>query len=257
MLRNNKERIFKIGCSGFYNRQWKGVFYPEHLPQSQWLSYYCEHLNSIEINATFYHFPTLKGLHNWYIKSPEGFVFSLKAPKLITHMKKFIDCKSLLDDFYSTCSEGLKEKLGCVLFQLPPSIQYSEEKLELILKNLNPNFKNVVEFRHNSWWTKEVFDELGKHDITFCSVSHPNLPDILVANTTTIYKRLHGKPKLFYSEYTSEEIDKLYNSIIEKPKIKEAFVYFNNTASTAGITNALQLVAKNRRNKLMFYSPII
>jgi uncharacterized protein YecE (DUF72 family) len=98
---------FKIGCSGFYNRHWKGIFYPEKLPQKQWLNFYCEHFNTLELNTTFYRFPTKENLKAWRDKSPEDFLFSVKVPQLITHFKKFNGCKKLIADFYLACQQGL------------------------------------------------------------------------------------------------------------------------------------------------------
>lgn len=139
------------------------------------------------------------------------------------------------------CEQGLKNKLGCILFQFPPSIHYSEEKLQQITTGLNPSFNNVIEFRHKSWWIKKVYDELTKSKITFCSVSYPDLPDTIIATTKTVYLRLHGNSKLFYSNYTNEELNQLHQSVLNATKFKEAYIYFNNTASTAGVLNAQQL----------------
>lgn len=236
-----KQENLRIGCSGFYNRQWKGIFYPEKLPQSKWFSFYAEQFNTLEINATFYRFPTAEQLQVWYQKSPEKFIFSVKAPKLITHYKKFKECKRLLNDFYIACENGLQQKLGCLLFQLPPSIEYSEKKLELITDQLHPGFKNIIEFRHKSWWSKKVYDALTKKKIIFCSVSHPKLPETIITNTRTLYLRLHGKEQMFYSSYAAEKLIELEQSISKKAKINEAYIYFNNTASHAGVLNAKQL----------------
>jgi uncharacterized protein YecE (DUF72 family) len=230
---------WRIGCSGFYNKHWKGVFYPEKMAQSKFFDYYCEYFNSVELNTTFYRFPTKEQLEKWFRKCPGHFTFSVKAPRLITHYKKFNDCEKLLDDFYFACEKGLKEQLGCLLFQLPPGLEYSEEKLEQIASGLKPGFKNVLEFRHPSWWNKKVYDRLGKEDITFCSVDHPKLPDTLIANTARMYVRLHGRPRLFHSNYSQEQLENLYKAISAKRKVKEGYVYFNNTAGTAGILNAL------------------
>ncbi len=237
------QTLFNIGCSGFYNKHWKNVFYPDALPQSKWLNFYSEHLNTVEINSTFYRFPTVKSLQTWNDKSPEGFLFSIKAPKQITHINKFNESQSIIDDFYSVCEEGMKDKLGCILFQLPPSIHFSEEKLAQITSSLNPHFKNVIEFRHDSWWTSAVYDTLSHKQIVFCSVSHPSLPDTIIANRETVYIRLHGKPQMFYSNYSLEHLRQLHETILQQPKVKQAFIYFNNTASTAGIINAQQLSA--------------
>lgn len=226
-----------IGCSSFYNSFWKEVFYPIDLPSKKWFEFYCEHFDTFEINATFYKFPTLRVLSNWFNKTPDNFLLSVKAPKEITHIRKFIECKKQLEDFYSRCAEGLQHKLACVLFQFPPSYHYSPERLEFIISKLNLQFKNVIEFRHESWWIPEVVNELGKNNITLCSVSHPQLPDTIFNDSPLIYVRLHGKTKMFYSSYSSEELERLADLISNK----KAFVYFNNTASTSGILNALEM----------------
>src|SRR5436189_4790855 len=110
---------YYIGCSGFHNKDWKKEFYPAGLPQTKWFEYYCTRFNTLELNTTFYRFPRIEFLQKWYQKSPAGFIFSVKAPRLITHYKQFNETTDLLHDFYSTIREGLKEKLGAVLFQLP------------------------------------------------------------------------------------------------------------------------------------------
>jgi uncharacterized protein YecE (DUF72 family) len=229
-----------IGCSSFYNSYWKEIFYPTDLPRKDWFEYYCLHFDTFEINATFYKFPTLKVLQNWYEKAPDDFSYSVKAPKEITHIRKFIDCKQQLADFYSRCSEGLQHKLACVLFQFPPSYDYSPEKLKLIIAELDLKFQNILEFRHQSWWIPQVWNELAKHNITLCSVSYPKLPDAVFTVLPLIYVRLHGKTKLFYSSYSTEQLSKL-KDLITNSNADKAFVYFNNTAGTAGILNAVEM----------------
>jgi uncharacterized protein YecE (DUF72 family) len=230
-----------IGCSSFYNSYWKKIFYPENIPASKWFEFYCTHFNTYEMNGTFYKFPTLKTMENWYKKTPEDFLFSVKAPKEITHIKKFADCDTLIKDFYTICSGGLKHKLGCVLFQLPPSFQYTPEKLLFIISKLDLNFDNVVEFRHQSWWIPEVWNELSKNNITFCSVSHPQLPETIFTMFPVIYIRLHGRAKMFYSNYSTEELNAINDKIGASEKAKAIFIYFNNTASSAGVLNALEI----------------
>lgn len=229
-----------IGCSSFSNSYWKKIFYPETIPSSKWFEYYCTHFTTYEMNGTFYKFPTLKIMENWFKKTPDHFLFSVKAPREITHYKKFIDCEALLKDFYTICKSGLKHKLGPVLFQLPPSYQYSQQKLLFIISQLDLDFDNVIEFRHQSWWIPEVWEELNKNNITFCSVSHPQLPETIFTTFPLIYIRLHGRTKMFYSEYSMEELNTI-NDIILQNKAKSSFIYFNNTAGTAGILNALEM----------------
>lgn len=230
-----------IGLSAYNNSYWKGIFYPEDLPASKRFEYYCQHFSTYEINATFYKFPTEKSIKAWYDKSPKEFVFSVKAPKTITHFKKFVDAQKEIDEFYTICSEGLKEKLGFVLFQLPPSFSYSDERLHLILNSLSPDYKNVVEFRNESWWQQDVFDALAKYGIIFCSVSYPKLSDAIQLTTPNVYIRLHGVPKLFYSAYSEAYLQDLIENTKKEPGATDAYIYFNNTAGTEGITNALAL----------------
>ena len=228
------------GCSSYYNQQWQGIFYPQGLPSKDWFGYYCTRFNTYELNASFYKFPTTKSLHTWYRKSPDGFKYSIKAPKIITHSKKFIGCEAELAEFYDACEAGLKDKLACVLFQLPPSYHYNPERLELILASTNAHFSNAIEFRHASWWTDEVLETFRQHKLIFCSVNYPGLPNDIVATTPTAYVRLHGNPRLFYSEYSDADLLSMMHQL-ESTNVNDAFVYFNNTASPAGIVNALAL----------------
>src|SRR5256885_8383092 len=122
-----------IGCSGFYYKHWRGIFYPEDLAVKKWFEYYCEHFNTVELNVTFYRFPQVPFLKSWFQRSPDDFRFSVKAPRAITHFKKFIDCAGFLSSFYKVVKKGLKEKVGSILFQLPPRLVYSEEKLQQII----------------------------------------------------------------------------------------------------------------------------
>jgi len=229
-----------LGCSSYYNSNWKPDFYPEGLPKSKWFDFYCQHFSTYEMNGTFYKAPTLKVMQNWYDKSPEGFIYAVKAPKTITHLKRFKNCEEEISTFYQVCKEGLRDKLGAVLFQLPPSFHYSEENLKLIINSLDATFKNTVEFRHESWWNKEVFEILEAHKIIFCNVSHPTLPDSITKTSKIGYFRFHGSPKMFYSSYSKDYLYEIYKEI-EKNSFEEFYIYFNNTASLAGVENALEM----------------
>lgn len=184
-------------------------------------------------------------------QNTHDFKFSVKVPRIITHIRKLKNCNKEISDFYSVVNKGFKEKLACVLWQFPPSFDYSKERLDTVIFSLNPDFKNVVEFRNESWWRKEILNELSKNNITFCNVSYPDLPDKIVQTTSVAYVRMHGIPKLFHSEYTEKEIEKLYDEI-SRLDFDEIYVYFNNTATTAGIINALQFreIYKNQSSFL-------
>lgn len=227
-----------IGCSGFHYKEWRNVFYPKGLPASGWFGFYCRHFNTIEINNTFYRFPELKNLQNWYDKTPASFVFSIKVPKIITHQKKFEDTRDLLQEFYDVLLNGLQEKLGPVLFQLPPQFSYSPERLHAITAQLDASFTNVIEFRHISWWRKEVTEELSRQRITFCGVSFPGLIDDVIFSSPFVYYRFHGVPKLYHSSYDEGFLENIVHQIRENKEARKAFLYFNNTASAAAIDNA-------------------
>ena len=230
-----------IGCSGFHYKEWKEVFYPKNIPLSKWFEYYCQHFNTIELNTIFYRFPGPEALQSWYKRSPDDFKFSVKGPRLISHYKMFIDCERLLGDFYASVYEGLQDKLGCVLFQLPASVKYSDEMLTRIVTNLDPSFDNAVEFRDSSWWNKKVFNALKKHAITFCGISHPKLDDDVIKNNSILYYRFHGVPVLYKSEYKKEFIEEITAEIKIEGRFKEAYIYFNNTWGTGALANARQM----------------
>lgn len=230
-----------IGCSGFYYKHWKGTFYPEGLAQTKWFSYYAEHFNTLELNVTFYRFPRLPAVRNWYNLAPPDFQFSVKAPKAITHFKQFHGTVDMLSDFYGTIREGLAEKLGPVLFQLPPQLKYEPERLRRILDQLDPTFDNVLEFRNPTWWQPVVYDQLHARRVTFCGMSHPELPQDVIINTPSVYYRFHGVPDLYRSSYSRNELLNVLENFKQPTQVDEAWLYFNNDAAVAAIPNAEML----------------
>jgi uncharacterized protein YecE (DUF72 family) len=239
-----------IGCSGYHYRDWKEVFYPPGLPQKKWFEYYNSRFDTLELNVTFYRFPQLKFLQNWYEVSSPDFLFTVKAPRLITHYKKFNNCEDLLKDFYDTTIAGLNKKLGTVLFQFPSSFIYSREHLERIVKNLSREVKNVVEFRHPGWWAKDVFKKLKKEKVIFSGISHPKLTDEVVINNNTAYYRFHGVPDLYYSAYNQDKLQSVADTLLKDTTVKEAYIYFNNTATIGAIENAIWLKEYLEKNAL-------
>ncbi len=231
---------YYIGCSGYFYWGWKGKFYPEDLKPNQWFKYYSNVFDTVEINSTFYHFPKASTIKKWYKDSPENFVFSVKVNKTITHLKKFKDSEDLINQFYKTVSENLKEKLGTFLFQLPPSYKYSKNNLQKIVTQLNPEFKNVVEFRHKSWWNEDVYRTLKEYNICFCSISSPKLPEDLIKTSDFGYVRFHGKERWYDYDYSDEELEK-WTEKIKKANFKECFIYFNNDYNAYAPKNALTL----------------
>lgn len=239
----NSKIKWHIGSSGFHYKEWKEIFY-NNLPASKWFSFYASRFNTLESNVSFYRFPQLSMLQKWYTDSPDGFSFSVKAPRTITHYKKFKDCKQQLSDFYDVIREGLKEKSGCVLFQLPPGFSYNEERLHDICTQLDPSFNNVIEFRDAGWWNEEVYKTLEQYGITFCGISHPKLPGQVICTSPVLYYRFHGVPQLYKSAYTHEFLDTIIREIKNCGKIKDAYLYFNNTMTTAAIEHIQYLEGK-------------
>mgnify|MGYP002621799484 CR=1 FL=1 len=232
---------YYIGCSSYATPSWKSEFYPDALPKKEWFDYYCQYFKTYEFNGSFYRFPNVQNLNTWYDKTPENFQFSIKVPKLITHTMKLEGCAEQVKDFYSISHKGFKDKLACILWQFPPRFFFTPERLATLINLLDSDFKNVTEFRHISWWNEEVKATLGNKNITFCTSDYLGLPNIIQKNTSVGYIRLHGAPKLFYSHYSTIELKGIWNQI-NNLYFDQVYVYFNNTASTAGIVNALEFL---------------
>ena len=232
---------WQIGCSGFHYKHWKGTFYPEDLPQTRWFSYYTQFFNTLELNVTFYRFPRLPALQSWYNISPPEFKFAVKAPRAITHYRKFLNVGKFLTDFYRTVGDGLQEKLGCALFQLPSSFSYTSERLDRIISSLDNSFSNVLEFRDPSWWNREAYDRLGNKNITFCGISHPSLPNEVVINAPLVYYRFHGDEQLYASRYRLETLEQLSAQISHQQEVRKAFIFFNNDINANAVYNGQEM----------------
>ena len=231
--------IYHLGTSGWSYTDWRGRFYPEDIPQREWLPFYAQHFTTVEINMTFYRFPKPETLHGWLEKSPAHFSFTLKANRQITHLKKIKGVKSQVRYFY-ILADTLREKLGCILFQLPPSITLDLSLLEDFLSTLSPHYKNVIEFRHESWHTEEVYKLLQSHNVTFCVVSSKQVPKTVVETSETSYFRFHGLTGGHTYNYPDEELEEWAESI-KKTKSKECFIYFNNDYHAYAVLNCKKL----------------
>jgi uncharacterized protein YecE (DUF72 family) len=192
-----KENLY-IGCSGFYNNDWKGSLYPKDAPSKDFLSLYSKTFNSVEINSTFYRKPTSKTLLKWYYETPDDFKFFIKIPKTITHINRLENSKEEIAAFCDHIQSNLKDKLAGFLYQLPPSFKNTAENTERIINNIDHTFLNVIEFRDISWWQKDIFDLLQQHNIVFSGVSFPgNLPeDFIINHPEILYYRLQGKSEV-------------------------------------------------------------
>ena len=227
-----------IGTSGFSYSYWKGRFYPAGVPQSRWLEYYCTQFNTLELNNTFYRFPEVSSLKKFYDRTPGGFAFTVKAHKIITHTLRLKQAKQKVTEFLDVVHAALHEKARCILFQMPPSFSNSGENLERVLESIPQHSSNVIEFRHTSWWNEKIIETLREHNLTFCNVSFPGLPETFHTTSDHFYLRMHGVPELFKSSYDDEQL-KLVQELL--PQKAESYVYFNNTMFEAGYSNARTL----------------
>jgi uncharacterized protein YecE (DUF72 family) len=237
----SEDSKINIGCSGWFYWDWKGLFYPEELPMNKWFDHYSSTFKTVELNAPFYSWPTLSTIKNW-VKNALGkeFVYTVKVCELITHIKRFEDSKEMIKDF-GIIADLLGPVMGCFLYQMPPSFSYSKERLKLILKQLEPTRRNVVEFRHKSWWNDEVYEAFKKHNVIFCSVSAPKLPEELIKTADEIYIRFHGTSKWYRHDYGLDELKK-WAEWINKSKAKKIWIYFNNDREGYSIKNSKELL---------------
>jgi len=232
---------YYIGTCGWSYYSFKGFLYPSESKPREWLKIYSKHFNTVEINATFYKIPTPRTFEKWYKETPKSFVFSVKAPKVITHLKKLREVKEDLKNFLDAISP-LKEKAKVLLFQLPPSFKYNKEVIEKFFKILPSDYSNIIEIRNISFHNEEFVELLKKYKVCLCfsdcAGKYPSWYE--VQTTDYLYIRLHGSEKLYVSNYEEEELQELAKKI-KSFKVKSAFVYFDNTAEGYAVPNALRL----------------
>ena len=230
---------WRIGTSGWNYSHWKETFYPPQVPVSKWLDFYADHFDTVEVNATFYRLPKPDTFDNWYKKTPNDFLWAVKASKYITHTKRLKDCKEPLERLYHS-ARRLREKLGPILVQLPPNLSFDTERLAQFCKNLEPSCRHALEIRHPSWINTHVFDILKEYKIAFCiSDTAARYPYHEVLTSDFLYIRLHGSRKLYVSEYTDEELLEWSRKI--RNWNMEAYIYFDNDFNGFAIKNAIKL----------------
>jgi uncharacterized protein YecE (DUF72 family) len=231
-----KTSVF-VGCSGWFYWKWRELFYPADLPTGEWFKHYAKRLDTVEMNASFYSWPTLANVKAWKRQpGKRSFVYTVKVCELITHIKKFKGTKTLVKDF-GMIADILGDRMGCFLFQLPPSYRYSKGRLAAILGQLDPARRNVVEFRHASWWNETVYAAFRKTGTIFCSCSGPRLPDELVRTADDIYLRLHGPERWYRHNYSKAELGKWVGRI-KASGATRAWIYFNNDYEAYAPRNA-------------------
>ncbi len=231
-----------IGTSGWMYDGWRGRFYPPQVPRARWLSYYARHFSTVEINSSFYHLPSEKACGTWRSTAPDGFVYALKVSRYITHLKKLRDVEEPLRTFISR-ARLLGDRLGPLLYQLPPSLKRHDGLLEAFLKLLPPDLQHVFEFRHESWFDAGVRALLGRHGAAFCVYDLPGTTTPLVATAGFAYVRFHGSTGLYDSCYSDEELQSWATNIARVGRgLSDIYVYFNNDTGAYAVRNAAKLM---------------
>jgi uncharacterized protein YecE (DUF72 family) len=232
---------FFIGTSGWHYDDWRGRFYPEKLPREKWLDFYARHFSTLELNNPFYHLPSEKAFTNWYDSSPTDFIFAVKVSRFITHIQRLKDCDEPVNNFMSRVTL-LKEKLGPLLYQLPPGLHRDDERLDNFLKILPPKLTHAIEFRHQSWFEEDVYKILRKYHVGFCVFDMPKLTSPIIATADFAYVRFHGSEGLYSSRYTDKEMSAWAKKIKRLAKnLKAVYIYFNNDMAGYALENAVTI----------------
>lgn len=232
----------RIGTSGFVYKHWRGVYYPEKMPQKDWFGRYAEDFDTVELNNTFYRLPSDKTLEHWRKAAPTGFLFTFKASRYITHIKRLLDPQQTLAKFLA----GVRltgEHLGPLLFQLPPRWQADPERLDHFLQALPRDLMSVIEFRDSSWYVKEIKKMLVRHGVNFCIHDHGAAPSPTWVTGPAVYLRFHGPGENAYqgsypSAFLKEKAGEIRSWAREG---KSVFAYFNNDWEGQAVRNALEL----------------
>jgi uncharacterized protein YecE (DUF72 family) len=234
-----------IGTSGFNYKDWREIFYPRGLAEKDWLAFYAQRYNTVEVNATFYrHFPR-SVLEKWYTATPDDFCFTLKGPRSITHHKKLNDIKTELDQFFES-AQGLQQKLSVVLWQFPGSFRYSEESITTLnsfLELLPKNCRHAFELRHKGWFNGDLYSILNRHKAGFVINDSSRFPAQEAVTGDFVYIRYHGPERLYASSYSTEQLTAWAHKIRAYLNTYDVYGYFNNDFGGRAIRNADELKA--------------
>ncbi len=236
-----------VGCSGWQYPSWRERFYPAALAPSQWLPFYAQRFPTVEVNSTFYSSPKEHSLQQWREQVPPGFLFAIKAHRFITHRKKLQQVDRVVAEFLSRV-EVLGDKLGPILFQLPPRWNANPLRLETFLASLPQEHTYAFEFRHPSWFSKAIREVLGKFGAAFCVHDFPGLrvPRWVVGRT--VYVRFHGTVSAYAGRYARPKLRRWARWLRQQARQgKTCFVYFNNDVNAAAVNDAAYLQALVRR----------
>ncbi len=205
MVTGGRSGAVHIGTSGWHYEHWLGPFYPEGLRPRDFLSHYCRHFRTVEINSSFYRLPTEKTLATWRDETPAGFIFAVKASRFLTHLKKLQEPQRGLKPFLDRI-RVLDGKLGPILFQLPPNWHFDGARLDAFLAVLPTVYRYTMEFRDPSWINREANQTLTEHGVAFCIYHLAGYQTPLEVTANFVYIRLHGPGGAYQGRYNSETL---------------------------------------------------
>jgi uncharacterized protein YecE (DUF72 family) len=225
----------QVGTSGYNYPEWRGTFYPERFSTDKMLSFYAARFPTVEINYTFYRMPTEKLLAQWAETTPEGFTFTLKAPRRITHDAKLQRCEELLHVFCRT-AQTLGPRLATLLFQLPPTFKRNVDVLRGFLDLIPEGTRAAVEFRHPSWFDAEVYGALRSHNVALCVADSEKLSTPVETTADYGYFRLRDEG------YQQPDIERWADTIRGLSNVHDVYVYFKHEEQGLGPDFAQRLI---------------
>ncbi len=232
----------RVGTSGWAYAHWRALFYPRGLRQGEWIRHYARFLDTVEVNASFYRLPREPSIEGWVARTPDGFLFAVKAWRAITHHRRLLDCESLLAEMFARLRR-FGAKLGPVLFQLPPRFPAETARLAAFLEMLPVGHRYAFEFRDPSWHTEEVYALLRAHGAAFVPFDLAGLTGPRVVTADFAYVRLHGHERRYRGAYGEERLRDWARWCGEVLTAGgDVFVYFDNTDEAAhAVTDARTL----------------
>jgi uncharacterized protein YecE (DUF72 family) len=231
----------RIGTSGWHYRHWLGTFYPAGLKSREMFAYYQRFFDTVELNNSFYRLPTPEAFRAWRDSAPAAFCFAVKGSRFLTHNKKLKEPEQALQNLLPR-AEILGEKLGPILFQLPPKWKVNVERLEGFLQALPKFHRYAFEFREPSWHSQDVYDTLRRYNAAYCihELAGFHTPILLTADFT--YVRLHGPGEKYQGTYSEEKLGEWAERIKRwRSELQAVYVYFDNDDSGYAPRNALTL----------------
>lgn len=230
-----------IGTSGWSYKHWIGNFYPEDVKAKDHFAYFRQFFNTVELNNPFYHLPPMQTFVNWKNTVPDDFVYAVKASRYITHMKKLKDPAESLANFLENVV-GLEEKLGVILFQLPPGWQLNLERFKEFLEKLPAGHRYTFEFRNHTWYVPEIYSLLRQYNCAFCIYELEGHVSPLEVTANFVYVRLHGPGGKYQGSYWEEAVQWWAARCKEwSAEGKDVFVYFDNDQEGYAAFNAIRL----------------